>query len=168
MAAEKAAQILRVRSDFSEEEISAMSDSQAWNWIYLQDQQRKDQRGELLPEICFTGFFLAERSALETKAAGSNLTVKPSVTKTLRYLCTGSDAGPAKIVKARGQGVTILSATDFHKLCSKLDPAVHRNSGFYAMQISPKHCLTSRSTGDKVNALSVMRELRMRFLAKRQ
>lgn len=116
MATEKPAQILRVRSDFSEEEISAMSDSQAWNWIYLQDQQRREQAEPARPQICFTGFSLSERRSLEAMATDSGLEVKPSVTKTLWYLCAGPDAGPSKLIKAQGQGVTILSVTEFHVL----------------------------------------------------
>ena len=114
MATEKVAIILRARSDFSEEQIAAMSDTQAWDWIYARRRpaERRDQ-------ICFTGFSPSERSELETSASAIlNLEVKSSVTKGLRYLCTGPNAGPAKVTKAKEQGATVISVEQFQTFCA--------------------------------------------------
>lgn len=54
---------------------------------------------------------------MEANAITHGFEVKDSVTKTLRYLCVGQNAGPAKIAKAEKQKVQILSATDFIRLC---------------------------------------------------
>jgi NAD-dependent DNA ligase len=115
MAIGKVANILRARSDFSDDQIAAMSDSEAWDWVY---RQRKITV-HAPDQICFTGFSPCERAELEM-AAGNvlNLDVKSSVTKGLRYLCTGPNAGPAKITKAQEQGATILSAEQFQNFCA--------------------------------------------------
>ena len=39
-----------------------------------------------------------------------------SVTKNLAYLCCGQNAGPKKLEKARAQGVTLLTESDFYNL----------------------------------------------------
>ena len=117
MATEKVAKILRVRSDFTEAQIQGMTDSQAWTCIYDLDQQEKAQVGPKRVQICFTGFGTSERAELEAEAIRLEMEVKSSVTKTLRYLCTGPDAGPSKVTKAKEQGVMILSPEQFHALC---------------------------------------------------
>lgn len=118
MATEKVAKILRVRSDFTEEAIQPMTDSEAWTHVYGLDHQQRAQAEPKRIQICFTGFGTSERARLEMQASAVlGLEVKPSVTKTLRYLCIGPDAGPSKVDKARAQGVTVLNAHDFNRLC---------------------------------------------------
>lgn len=115
MASEKAAKILRVRSDFSEEQIQAMPDREAWDWIYRHLRSADDLRPD---QICFSGFSLSVRAELEAQARELlHLEVKSSVTKGLRYLCTGPEAGPAKVAKAKEQGATILSVEQFQTFC---------------------------------------------------
>jgi len=68
-------------------------------------------------EVCFTGFKAAEKSELITLAKESGFFfVRPSITKKLHFLCCGDNAGPAKVRKARAQGVIALSADEFRTL----------------------------------------------------
>lgn len=62
------------------------------------------------PEICFTGFGDERRFELERAARSVGLRVRNNVSIRLHYLCAGPNAGPAKLKKARAQGVRIVSA----------------------------------------------------------
>lgn len=70
------------------------------------------------PEICFTGFERKkERPRLEKQAAKAGMKVRSSVTQNLTYLCTGPNAGPAKVAEAKTHtGLYILSEFDFQTL----------------------------------------------------
>ena len=116
MAGEKVTSILRSRSDFSEDQIAAMSDSDGWKWIYEQDQRKSRARLETI-EICFTGFQDSEKAKLEAQAIARGLKIRTKVTQNLSYLCTGPNAGPSKIEQARGLGVSFMSAEQFHAMC---------------------------------------------------
>jgi len=113
MATEKVARILRAKSEMSEPEIQAISDREAWAWIYS---QRPRKTAEKLDQICFTGFDPDARSALEEKARESHLEVVKSMTKNLRYLCTGPNAGPSKLEKAAEQHVVLMSQEQFDNM----------------------------------------------------
>ena len=65
------------------------------------------------PEICFTGFKKDRKSELSAAAEAASMFVRTSVTRDLDFLCCGDTAGPAKIAKARQQGVVALSETQF-------------------------------------------------------
>jgi NAD-dependent DNA ligase len=118
MASEKVVKILRVRSDFTQQQIEAMTDSEAWNWVYAHDQQQKAEMAPKRQQICFTGFSTRERAELEAQAESLlDMEIKSSVTRGLLYLCIGPDAGPAKVAKAQEQGVTVLSREQFSALC---------------------------------------------------
>ena len=52
MPPEKLTRILKARSSFSSEQISALTDAQGWDWAYANANPRKEK----LSEICFTGF----------------------------------------------------------------------------------------------------------------
>ena len=71
---------------------------------------------ENLTQICFTGFSAQEKAELTTLAEESHLDVVTSVTKELAFLCTGENAGPAKLEKAKEQGVHIFSRGQFEHL----------------------------------------------------
>ena len=59
MASGKPAMILLSKSDMSKEEISALSDAEAWNIIYsIRTTKAKDTR----LQVCFTGFGTSKRS----------------------------------------------------------------------------------------------------------
>ncbi|RZT42276.1 BRCT domain-containing protein [Cupriavidus agavae] len=62
-----------------------------------------------LPQITFTGFAQEHRSDLERRAGVAGLRVVQSVTQSLTFLCTGPNAGPKKVAKARDQRVYILT-----------------------------------------------------------
>lgn len=113
MATEKIAKILRAKSEFSEEQIHAMSDREAWAWIYS---QRPPKTKEKLDQVCFTGFDPKVRSALEAMAREAHLEIVKSVTKNLRYLCTGPNAGPSKLEKAIEQHVVLMSLEQFENM----------------------------------------------------
>ena len=109
----RVASILRAKSKMSEAEIEALSDKEAWAWIYS---QRPRKTAEKLDQICFTGFNPTDRNALEAMARESHLEVVKSVTKKLRYLCTGPNAGPAKLIKAKDQHVILMSPEQFENM----------------------------------------------------
>ncbi|MWL87137.1 BRCT domain-containing protein [Cupriavidus sp. SW-Y-13] len=62
-----------------------------------------------VPQIAFTGFGKDHRAALEQQAATMGLRVVKSVTQSLTFLCTGGNAGPKKVAKAKAQRVYILT-----------------------------------------------------------
>jgi len=65
-------------------------------------------------EVCFTGFKAVEKAELISIAEVSGfLFVRPSVTKNLHFLICGENAGPAKVRKARAQGVIALNPNEF-------------------------------------------------------
>lgn len=68
------------------------------------------------PEILFTGFSSAPRLNLERKASRAGLHVCKSVTVNLAYLCTGPNAGPAKVVASRAAHVFILTEPQFNQM----------------------------------------------------
>lgn len=66
------------------------------------------------PQILFTGFPAAQRADLERIADEAGFWVrKNGVTRDLTFLCTGPNAGPAKIELARAQGTYIVPASHF-------------------------------------------------------
>lgn len=64
---------------------------------------------ESRPQILFTGYGAAQRKALEAQASEAGLAIVATVTKSLTFLACGPNAGPAKIEKARSQGVYIVA-----------------------------------------------------------
>ena len=112
MPSEKLTRILKAKSPFSSEEIAAMSDDAGWDWVYAHAKPKKEK----LTQVCFTGFSTADKATLATLAAEARLEVVSSVTKSLAFLCAGENAGPAKLAKAREQGVTVLTREQFTHL----------------------------------------------------
>lgn len=64
---------------------------------------------ESRPQMLFTGYGAAQRNALEAQASAAGLVIVKTVTKSLTFLACGPNAGPAKIEKARAQGVYIVA-----------------------------------------------------------
>lgn len=80
------------------------------------DRVRGTKRNEKpnAPQILFTGFPAALRTELERTADEAGFWVRQNgVTRELNFLCTGPNAGPAKIQQARAQGTYILPACHF-------------------------------------------------------
>ena len=65
------------------------------------------------PQICFTGFKKARRDELETMAKSADLWVTESAREHIEYLVCGSNAGPAKIAKAKELGAAIWTEQEF-------------------------------------------------------
>lgn len=112
MPSEKLARILKARSNFSPDEIAAMSEHAGWDWIYAHASPRKEK----LPEICFTGFSPLEKKELIERARSSRLRVVTTVTKALSFLCVGENPGPVKIEKAMALNACILTRVQFENL----------------------------------------------------
>ncbi len=113
MVSERVAMILKAKSDFSIEQIEKMTDREAWAWIYS---QRPRTTKEKLNQICFTGFSAPVKKELQEKAIQAHLQIVTSVTKNLRYLCAGDNAGPSKMKEAREKEVIIITEQQFMKI----------------------------------------------------
>jgi NAD-dependent DNA ligase len=115
MASEKAGQILRKKeAPFTEDQIAAMSEREAWAWIFSHDQKIREMKAQSkLPQICFTGFTDSEKEELREIAQQSGFEIKDSVTKNLGMLVTGENAGPSKIAKAEAQGCIVTDEAGF-------------------------------------------------------
>lgn len=116
MAGQRITQILLAKSDLSPEEIAQMSDREAWGWLYTHFPPTTKRRKKAGPEVCFTGFPPSERKQLEDVARTAHLEVVTGVTRSLKYLVTGPNAGPAKLQKAREQNVILLNVGQFRDL----------------------------------------------------
>lgn len=113
MATKKPTMILLSKTDMTKEEISVLSDAEAWDIIYS---TRKTKAKDNRLQICFTGFGSTQKQELANFAEANNLNVVSSVTVKLDFLCGGENAGPKKIEKAESQGVQFLNANQFVKL----------------------------------------------------
>ena len=112
MAGERVTRILKAKSPFSAADVEAMSDAYGWDWIYANAKPRKEK----LTQVCFTGFSATEKRELTGLAESARIEVVGSVTKNLAFLCTGENAGPSKLEKAREQGVHVLNRKQFEHL----------------------------------------------------
>lgn len=64
-------------------------------------------------QVCFTGFSAGDKARLVAAAVECGMRVRSSVTTGLDLLVTGSNAGPAKLLKAHNQGVSITYEAGF-------------------------------------------------------
>jgi NAD-dependent DNA ligase len=112
MPSEKLTRILRGKGPFTMEQIEALTEAEGWDWVYANAARSKER----LSAVCFTGFTKTERDELAKRAIATRLAVATSVTKSLSFLCAGENAGPAKLEKARGQGVVIMNRVQFENL----------------------------------------------------
>ena len=114
MAGEKVTRILKAHSPFTDEEIVKITDQEGWSWIY--GNRPSSKRDNNKHQVCFTGFKPAEKQQLNDIALQAGMKVVNSVTKSLDFLCTGANAGPSKIAKAKKQDVSILTKDQFQVL----------------------------------------------------
>ena len=106
-------QILRSKTDLSEEDLSKLSVKEAWAEIYQHSPRTKRPR-DSRHQVCLTGFGPTERKELEEKCEQNDLVVKRSVTKDLFMLVCAEKPGPIKVQKAENQSNTyILNLTQF-------------------------------------------------------
>ena len=115
MAGTKVTNILKARSNLSEEEIALMTDAEGWKWLYKHYPPKKDP-DKNKPQICFTGFRPAEKEQLFEYANNNGMKIVKSVTNKLSFLCIGENAGPSKIQKATEQKVIIMDDQQFLKM----------------------------------------------------
>ena len=111
MPSEKLTRALKSRTDMPESAIENLSGSEGWDIIYSLLAAKKEKN---LNEICFTGFSPSEKSSLTQNAEEYGMASVKSVTKSLKFLCAGPNAGPFKLKKAQLQGATILSRDEFN------------------------------------------------------
>lgn len=114
MLSPKLLRTLRSKSTFTEEQISLLSESDGWQWVYKNAPHSK--RRPVGAEICFTGFGITESTTLSSQATAAGLHVVGSVTKGLVYLCVGDNPGAAKLQKAQSQNVQLLDRLQFAQL----------------------------------------------------
>lgn len=93
-----------------------MTDREAWAWLYEHFPPKTERYNKSIAAICFTGFSISDRAKLEREALDAHLHVVKSVTKTLRYLVAGENAGPAKLEKAKDQDVVLLNIEQFRQM----------------------------------------------------
>ena len=116
MAGERITRILKAKSGLSTEEIAQMNDREAWAWLYAHFPPKTKRHKKNLAEICFTGFSASERAVLEQEALEAHLDVVKSVTRQLRYLVAGPNAGPTKIKMASEQEAVVLTLDQFRAM----------------------------------------------------
>jgi DNA ligase (NAD+) len=113
---EKLLRILRSKSNFSEEEIASLGESEGWDWVYANSPVKSSAAERDLQEVCFTGMSASQKDDLAKVAETNDLKVVTSVTKNLSYLVVGDNPGPAKLQKAEKQGAKVLSIEQFQRL----------------------------------------------------
>ena len=119
MPSPKLIQILRSKSDLTDEQIIALTDEQGWKLVYEIESKLKAEREANRKEtVCFTGFNKADKTALEAAATERGMKPVGSVSKNLGYLVLGETPGESKITKAEGAGVKILQAHEWEQLFS--------------------------------------------------
>lgn len=112
MPSEKLKQTLLSRTDFTNEEVEKISENEGWQIVYALDAEEKKPEDKR-PEICFTGFGKSEKEELRNIAENHNYKIKDGVTKDLKILVYGDNAGPGKIKKAELQGCKIFNKQEF-------------------------------------------------------
>jgi NAD-dependent DNA ligase len=114
MASEKViGMMVEKGSPYSLEQLQGMEDRECWKWVYTHFPPKSKRPGASKPDICFTGFRPDERAKWEELAEQKGYHIVTGVTVRLKVLVTGEAPGPAKLAKARQQGVTILSEAEF-------------------------------------------------------
>lgn len=98
---------------FTVEQLQEMEDRECWRWIYAHFPPKAKRPDTSTPAICFTGFRPDARNSLEKLAEQNGYRVLTGVSAGLKVLVTGEGPGPAKLEKARRQGVTIMSEAEF-------------------------------------------------------
>jgi NAD-dependent DNA ligase len=110
MAGSRVSSILRSKTDLTEEAIAELSDADGWQIIYATRRPKSTKKAN---QICFTGFSPGEKERLILLATEHGLDAVTKVTVSLAYLCTGPNAGPSKLRKAKEQEAVILTEGQF-------------------------------------------------------
>jgi len=115
MVSERLALILRKSTNLAADQIANLTEAEGWRIVYQGAEAKRKPRDDR-PQICLTGFTLEERESLARFAADAGLKVVTGVTAKLAFLCIGAEPGPAKLVKAAEQGVTVLDESALRHL----------------------------------------------------
>ena len=81
--------------------------------LNFEREKRQRKLAKALPQVCFTVFTLSKLEELSSVASKAGFEVKSSVTKSLRILVCGSNAGPSKIRKAEALNCLITDEIGF-------------------------------------------------------
>ena len=117
MPSPKLIQILRSKSDLTDEQIIELSEEQGWKFVYeIEAKEKADRAANRKQTVCFTGFNKADKAALEDSATSRGLKPVGSVSKNLDYLVLGETPGESKVAKAEAAEVRILQAHEWEQL----------------------------------------------------
>jgi len=117
MISPKLIQILRSRTELTDEEIINTDEAEGWKIIRELDEKKKALQAEnYKPTICFTGFGLKEKKDLEKQAIIKGMKPISGVSSSLKYLVIGETPGESKIQKAKEASSKILDRNEFEKL----------------------------------------------------
>lgn len=109
---DKLRRILRSKTDLTDTQIGKLSEREGWALVYGAASEKRPPKDARF-QICFTGFGASEKESLASIAVAAHLKVVSSVTKELQFLVAGEGAGPAKLLKARQQGTTVMTKDEF-------------------------------------------------------
>jgi len=103
------------RMDPASNEAEVMARLNHWKSISPEPMRRpRPEVGALT--VCFTGFKAADKVALAALAETKGMFIRAGVSQDLNFLVGGYNAGPAKLERARFQGVIILNEMQFQLL----------------------------------------------------
>ena len=114
MPSDKATMILKKKSSLTAEQISELSEREAWKLIYsMSGSGSHKPKSPKMHTACFTGFNDTEKEGLLKLAISKGISPRTSVSQSLTFLVCGDNAGPSKRQMADAFGVTILSHHEF-------------------------------------------------------
>lgn len=117
MISPKLIQILRSRTELTDEEIIKLDEISGWDIVRKLDEEKKALRlANYKPTICFTGFSLKEKKELQELAIQRGMKPVSGVSNLLEYLVIGETPGETKIQKAKEALSKILSRKEFEEL----------------------------------------------------
>ena len=117
MISPKLIQILRSRTELTDEEIIKLDEISGWDIVRKLDNEKKALRlANYKPTICFTGFGLKEKKELQELAKQRGMKPVSGVSNSLEYLVIGETPGETKIQKAKEALSKILSRNEFDEL----------------------------------------------------
>ncbi|MFS7242290.1 BRCT domain-containing protein [Serratia proteamaculans] len=105
----------------------------------------------LIKTICFTGFDKTKKNELTGIANSTGFQVKSDVTKDLRYLCCGANAGPSKINKAKLNGALLLSEGEFLYMSSGSLASVASSQSALVTQTNPSTSTTLKPDSSPIS-----------------
>ncbi len=103
--------------ELTRDQIDSMSRAQAQAYYWTnKDVWKSNKPKDERKTICFTGFLISEKDALNRIANDKGFKVVETVIRGLDYLVTGPNAGPSKLKKAQEQKTRIIGMGEFISL----------------------------------------------------